>query len=391
MNSFAVKSLLLVAALVGVLWNGELKAYPNFISLGYQSCMGCHYNPYGGGPLTDYGRSVGATYVASRMFWSKKASEERIAKASGFLWRKPSNKWLRPGLSYRGLFYQVNQKDQSDSRFIHMDASASLAMLFGDKDQFTMVGSVSYAPPPQALKASDEKIEPYRSREHYVGYRISRSFGVYAGLMDRIYGLRIPDHTAFSRVIPQQTMNDQSHGVLGHLMLKDWEIGVQAFAGNLAQKDAKLRQKGLATQMEYSPFKRTRIGYSLLMSSSDYLKFMANAVHVRTGLGGKVSLLAELGEVAKEAKEILFESKSQYLFTQTHWFMTRGFFSLLTVEYNKPDVRGKLMTYRYGPGIQFFPHHGIELRLDALNSQTKENSTTVNNFWQYLAQIHLWI
>ncbi len=390
MKYFATK-LLIMAAFVGVFWNGELSAYPNYISLGYQSCMGCHYNPYGGGPLTDYGRSVGATYVASRMLWSKKASEERIARASGFLWRKPLNDWMRPGLSYRGLYYQVKQPEKTDSRFIHMDASASLAMLFGDKDQFTVVGSVSYAPPPQALKNSDEKIESYRSREHYVGYRISRSFGVYAGLMDRIYGLRIPDHTAFSRVLPQQTMNDQSHGVLGHIMLKDWEIGVQGFLGNLTQKDEKLRQKGFATQVEYSLFKRTRIGYSLLSSSSDYLSLMANALHVRTGLGSKLSLLAEIGEVAKRAKETEFQPKGQYLFTQTHWFMTRGFFSLLTFEYNKPELRGKLVTYRYGPGIQFFPNHGIELRIDALNSQTKEGGTNVNSFWQYLAQIHLWI
>lgn len=381
---------LVVAVFIASQWSGEASAYPNYISLGYESCMGCHYNPYGGGPLTDYGRSVGATYIASRMFWKKKASEERIARASGFLWRKPPNDWLRPGLSYRGLYYQVQQPGNTDSRFINMDATASLAMLFGEKQEFSVVGSMSYAPKPQALKNSDEKIDLYRSREHYVGWRISREFGVYAGLMDRIFGLRVPDHTAFSRVIPQQTMNDQSHGVLGHLMLKDWEIGLQGFMGNLAQKDAALRQKGFAAQVEYSLVKRTRLGFSLLSSSSSYLSLMAHALHVRTGLG-KFSLLGEFGEVAKKAIESDFNAKSQYLFTQTHWFITRGYFALMTVEYNKPDTTGTLTTMRYGPGFQFFPHHGIEFRIDALNSETKDNGQKVNSFWQYLAQIHLWI
>ena len=47
-------------------------AYPDFISYGYNSCLNCHYNGMGGGPLTDYGRSLFATEITARTFVSNK-------------------------------------------------------------------------------------------------------------------------------------------------------------------------------------------------------------------------------------------------------------------------------------------------------------------------------
>ena len=85
------------------LFSFKLRAYPNFISFGYSSCITCHYNPYGNGPLTDYGRAVSATAISARLIHKLEKSEEEIGENSGFLYRKAFNDWLRPSVDYRGL------------------------------------------------------------------------------------------------------------------------------------------------------------------------------------------------------------------------------------------------------------------------------------------------
>ena len=46
-------------------------AYPEFIGYGYGSCLTCHYNGAGGGPLSDYGRSLFAVEIAAKPPFSK--------------------------------------------------------------------------------------------------------------------------------------------------------------------------------------------------------------------------------------------------------------------------------------------------------------------------------
>jgi len=55
--------------LLTCVYSQSAKAYPNFIGHGYTSCINCHYNPFGGGPLTDYARAVAATTISSRNFY----------------------------------------------------------------------------------------------------------------------------------------------------------------------------------------------------------------------------------------------------------------------------------------------------------------------------------
>src|SRR5947199_7779102 len=81
-------------------------AYPNYISYGYHSCVSCHYNPMGNGPLTDYGKAVASSELTDRVFWPKNIADndEKINDLTGFFFAKPSVDWLRPSASYRGLY-----------------------------------------------------------------------------------------------------------------------------------------------------------------------------------------------------------------------------------------------------------------------------------------------
>ena len=47
-------------------------AYPHFVGFGYTSCATCHYNPFGNGPLNDYGRALSATAVSAKWYITTK-------------------------------------------------------------------------------------------------------------------------------------------------------------------------------------------------------------------------------------------------------------------------------------------------------------------------------
>ena len=72
-----------------ILLSGRGWSYANFIGHGYPSCINCHFNPFGNGQLTDYGRAVSATAISAKTFYPKSWNEEKIAYTSGFLFRKP--------------------------------------------------------------------------------------------------------------------------------------------------------------------------------------------------------------------------------------------------------------------------------------------------------------
>lgn len=65
--------------LIGMCFNNQVAhAYPNYIRLGYSSCIGCHYNPAGGGMLTPYGKGISST----QSFNSSELNEDEEEKLS---------------------------------------------------------------------------------------------------------------------------------------------------------------------------------------------------------------------------------------------------------------------------------------------------------------------
>jgi hypothetical protein len=71
--------LLVLFFLLGAL---SAKAYPEFIGYGYSSCMTCHVNGQGGGPLSDYGRALWSAEIAGRLFYSKNTTDDEMGAQS---------------------------------------------------------------------------------------------------------------------------------------------------------------------------------------------------------------------------------------------------------------------------------------------------------------------
>jgi hypothetical protein len=364
-------------------------AYPNFIGHGYNSCLTCHYNPLGNGPLTDYGRALGATAISSKDFTS--STDEAIGQSSGFLYNTPKNTWFRPSIDYRGLFLTKNYSGKTEeSSYIHMQASANVVLRLGpsdNKDKYIVVGTFGYAPTPKAKPDSDES--NYRSREHYVGMRINEKWGVYAGMMDKAFGIRLPDHIVISRQLNNLTMNDGTHGLLVHYATPKIDFAFQPFLGNLGQ-DAQVRQVGFSSTGEYNISDKTRLGASLLSSKSDFVEQFSYAAHLRSAFGKGSSIMFEVGQINKAIVLANAEKSSRYGTLQNHIRAKKGLYILNTVEFFIDDIEKENKLIRWGPGFQYYPMQRVEIRTDIYNTRIFSESSVSEDNWDLTGQVHLW-
>ena len=129
--------------LTGLSWG-----YPNYIGHGYTSCLNCHFNPFGNGPLNDYGRAVSATLISARWAYPKTWTEEEIAEKSGFLFKKPKQDWFRTQINYRRFKLTRNPgSDEKTDLWITMQADARAIIKFGENDRFVAVYNYGQIPP----------------------------------------------------------------------------------------------------------------------------------------------------------------------------------------------------------------------------------------------------
>lgn len=365
--------------------------YAQFIGHGYTSCINCHFNPFGNGQLTDYGRAVSATAISSNALYPKSWDEEKIAYSSGFLFRKPKQKWLRTQINYRGFQLVSNPGSKSNQKeeWINMQFDARAALKFGEGDKAILVGDYGRVPDSENLPPGENQHD-FRSRNLYAGYRFSKKFGLYAGLMDKVYGLRVVEHIAYSRLNPQITQNDQTYGVAGHYLDEQWEGGVHFFNGNNYQ-DAEYKMKGASTMFEKTISNLHRIGASFLTSSNDYLKLTSYAVHGRFNLKEGSALLAELGQTDKTSRKDSPSMTSRYGLLQTYVRPIRGLYVLANIEYLKNNISENDYILRWGPAIQYFPIQRIELRADIYDTRNFLSTTSRKDSWMYLLQAHIWL
>ncbi len=384
--------LLPVLVLIGLLTPEIGKAYPDFISYGYNTCITCHYNGQGSGPLNDYGRALFTTEIASRAIFKEKLSEEEIAARSGFLGSTALPWWFRPGLKYRGLYFINNPGSQAAvSKYITMQADLNMALQLDTKAKYLIVASGGYSPTPASQQANkDPKDKNFISREHYFRWQARKKFFAYFGLMDKVYGIRMVDHTAYSRAVTGVAQNDQSDGIIGQYYGEGWELTGNMFFGNIAQEDADVRQKGGSVMLEYDFAEKNRVGATLLSSKNDYVEKTRLEIHSKLGLDKGNSLLSEIGFVNDNPKANPSNKFGGYLMMEGVYLITRGYNVISQIEYynatlapESPDM------IRWTFGLLTFPMPRVEFRTTFVNGRSITDTTVAKDTWMLQAQLHL--
>jgi len=382
---------LLVGAISFVLSSRQVAAYPTFISYGYTTCIVCHFNPFGNGPLTDYGRALAASPISAKPFFAADLSDEEYAKQSGFFGARqlPNflTDFLRLSADYRGLYYVRGVgSDSAVSGFINMQAEGSVVLKFNE-DKFVATGTFGYIP---TRSSKEPKIV---SREHYVSYAVTRKTRVSVGFQDVAYGIRHSDHTAVNRSIPKLGQNDQVHGVTLHYGDKNLFVGAHGFAGNLFQS-SEVRPVGASLTGEYRLAEKLMLGASSLYSSSTVRGRTMGAVHLRSGFAEGAGVLIEAGLLRDKPHQAEENPLASYLFTQSHLRLTRGLNFLFNVEYSSLNQFAQSpRVFRLGPSLQYFAMSRVELRADFFGTyviaQTQPNASP--NSFLFMAQLHLWL
>ncbi len=360
------------------------QAYPDFIGYGYKSCLTCHYNGAGNGALNDYGRALFHAEIASRSLFSRSLSDERLGELSGFIPGKELGRF-RPGFKARNLYLVMPGQP---NRSILMQAEGSLAVHLDADQENILMFSFGYVPKPESKK-DDPDIKTWISREHYARIKMGEAWWLYAGMMDKVFGIRQVDHTQFSRVSLGLGMNDQSHGVMLQKVSENYELFAHLFAGNMFQ-EAELRQKGLSLMYEFDPLETTRMGASALMSQNEFVQWLRLAIHARHSLGRGGAVMAEAG--VREDKEKLSSDKKHaiYSYLQSQLPLTRGYFFLSNLEFRFDNSLSSFPNRnRLALGTLMFPAPRTEFRLLAILGRPWQAEGVGEDTWQYQAQFHL--
>ena len=365
--------------------------YPSFVSYGYKSCVTCHYNPQGNGPLNDYGRALFASEISSRRFAKPNETDEDLADRSGFFGMKTLPRWLRPHMKARLLLLEENPGGPADKiSLIPMQADAGTTLVFDAQQRFLLVATASYFPTPRALANAEGGQRPsnFISRETYFRWNPIKPLFLSLGLMDKVFGLRIADHTAVSRAQTGFGVNDQAHGLAIQYMEKNWELTVHPFVGNLFQ-DSDLRQKGASVMFETDFDEKARVGGSVLSSQNAFIAWNRLAVHGKIGYRGKNSFLAEVGGIHNKAKTS-DPTLGVYALIENLGHFARGYNVISQFEYLNETASTKSPDQlRWTLGLLMFPAPRYEVRTTIVNSRIQSDSGVSEDQWLIQAQLHL--
>lgn len=371
----------------------RVAAYPNFIGYGYSTCITCHYNNHGSGALNDYGRALFAQEIAARPFISAKVTDEQLADRSGFIPGVELPWWIRPGIKYRGLWFERNTTTSNAvSNFVQMQREIDLALHFDQSQRFVAVFSLNYLPKPADLYGKGQLQDSFY-REQYLRVKATKNLFVLAGLFDQVYGVRVIDHTAYSRGGLGLDQYSQTHGLTMQWAESKWEVAAQYHAGNLNAKPEN-QQKGWSFTGEYEISDKHRFGSSLLMTDTDTKSYRRFALHDRWGLSRSPgsSFLWEAGIFQNLTKPAVAGTPptGMYALAELLISITRGYNILSTIERSQGEIKGTSPEkQRWSLGGLLFPFQRTELRLSLVNDKSLTADSASADTWSTMGQLHV--
>lgn len=373
----------------------KVSAYPNFIGYSYSSCLVCHFNSRGGGPLTDYGRALFSQEIAARTFVSRATTDEELAEKSGFLPGQELPYWIRPSLKFRGLWNSVApESSRNVQRWINMQQDVNVVLALDENQDSIFSYTHSWLPTKSDFygKGADSAVWNV-TRDAYARTIFSQKLLVAVGLMDKAYGIRLADHTSFSRTAIGFGQNDQVHGVyLEWVDGGSWDLGVHYFVGHL-QKEENLRQKGFSTIGEWEIGERNRLGLSFAsFETGASRKSTRLAIHNRWGFSNAngSSVMVELG--LKDDQDLVLNTKKSghYSLIEGLIKLARGyhFFSTL-YESQEKNATDALDVQRWSVGFLTFPFQRTEFRLSVLQTKSHSPKFSIEDQWATQGQLHV--
>lgn len=389
---------ILIFIFATVLLTSTAQAYPEFIGYGYSSCLTCHVNGQGSGPLNDYGRALWSAEISGRAFYSKSSTDEDMANQSKFLGKTDLPYWIRPHAKYRGISVRRAPGSKNDtSKFYQMQTDVGLTLQADEDGKYVAVGTWGNVIENSEYMQGKQGMNNIYAREYYLRLEPVKTWWVYAGLMEKVFGLRNIDHTSFQRSFQGfgvTTQNKygiaQSHGVVIHKVEENWELAGNYFIGN-PKDSTTYKEKGFSFMGEFQVKENARVGASFLNSKNDLLKRTMYALHYRQAVSKGSAVMFEYGIIQNEDptpgshKEI-----GSYNLVEALFLLNRGYNLQAIVErYNSEFKPEKADNWKYSLGFLMFPLPRLELRANIINSRAFSNQRADDDNWAMQGQVHV--
>lgn len=162
-------------------------AEPIFISRQYSRCVNCHYSPTGGGLLTPYGRSLSRQELSTM---GRSGSSQQAGKEEAFLYGALGSALgpVQLGINVRPAHLNFNFDGTSSSHDLFMNADLLAAYRVKNWTFYAEIGRQPHS--------DGAKIDSY---EYWVSHRPEKGIGFRVGRFLPAYGVKLADHTAFTR------------------------------------------------------------------------------------------------------------------------------------------------------------------------------------------------
>ncbi len=367
-------------------------AYPEFIGYGYSSCLTCHYNGQGGGSLTEYGRALWSAEIASRAFSNSKDSDEDIAKSSGFLGATPLPWWVHPYANYSGMWLR-QQPGGSNDKVKYYQMQAAIGADFQVSREGDTIFQMAFENIPSQAQATTNDLRMLPS-DYFVRTKVSENYWLYAGLIEKVFGLRNIDHSSYQRRYqgfnPVANTNlSHSQSLILHKLEEKWEAAIDVFFGNPAEDD-NLQHRGASAMSEFEVGENKRLGGSLSSSKNQIEKKDMAAVHYRQAISHGSALLLEYGLIQNTDLIKNNLQTGSYNLIQGLILLTRGYHLKATSERYNSDFNSRSPDlWKWSMGLLVFPAPRFEFRAEVINTRQSSAQQATDDSWALLGQFHV--
>jgi hypothetical protein len=189
---------------------------PMFLAKQYTRCTTCHYSPTGGGLLTAYGRLLShreLSTTTSTTIAAAPGADDDPRGEQAFLYGALGQA-LGPvhlGLETRPSHLRVGFPGGHQDMNVLMNFDLLGAV---QKNGWTAYAGIGREPPNAAVRNGRTLPDAaFISYEHWISYQTDKGVAIRAGRFLPAYGVRLADHTAYTRTSLDFDYDDQVYGV----------------------------------------------------------------------------------------------------------------------------------------------------------------------------------
>jgi len=361
------------------LWGGAAASFaePIFLARQYARCTGCHYSPTGGGLLTPYGRSLSREELST---FGKSPAGAPAGHEQEFAYGalRGVTGPVSLGFDVWPAHLEIESGGFKTTRDFLMSTDLSAALRHGS---FTFYGELGRQP-----RGDDKRIASF---EHWISYQPEHGLGLRVGRFIPAYGIKLADHTAFTRSTLELDNNQQLYALElswnGERQLVQVSLG-PGLADDIG--DSTKRAFTATGRWQYDLRPNLTLVASGLYRDSSELEPRRSAFGLAAGVAPIRRLTLFVQGDARFRDDPAGGATAYTLLGEAALEVYRGVWIELSPQLLTAYGDGSGGVSRFSAGLNFFPRTHFNLQLFYYHDRTRGTDLTAKTV---IAQLHLYL